>query len=78
MITSAQATAAYLRQIAAPSTPVYAVGQEGLIAALRAEGVEVVGNVEQHDNGKFAWILDPYGRKIELWEPVPSKEDPHL
>ena len=51
---------------------------EGLIAALRAEGVEVVGDISTEANGKFAWILDPEGRKVELWEPVPSAEDPYL
>ena len=51
---------------------------ESLIAALRSEGVEVVGDIEQHENGKFAWILDPEGRKVELWEPVPSRDDPYL
>jgi predicted enzyme related to lactoylglutathione lyase len=50
----------------------------GLIAALKAEGVEVVGEIEQHPNGKFAWILDPEGRKVELWEPVASADDPYL
>jgi len=50
----------------------------GLIDALRAEGVEVVGEIEDHENGRFAWILDPEGRKIELWQPVPSREDPYL
>jgi len=51
---------------------------EGLIAALETEGVHIVGEIQQHENGKFAWILDPEGRKIELWEPVPSKDDPYL
>ena len=51
---------------------------EGLMAALKAEGVEVVGEIQQHENGKFGWILDPEGRKIELWEPVPSRDDPYL
>jgi catechol 2,3-dioxygenase-like lactoylglutathione lyase family enzyme len=51
---------------------------EALVAALLEGGVEVVGEIEQHPNGKFAWILDPEGRKIELWEPVPSNEDPYL
>lgn len=51
---------------------------DGLITALKKEGVEVVGEVEVHENGKFAWILDPEGRKIELWQPVPSREDPYL
>lgn len=50
----------------------------GLIAALRDAGVEVVGELEEHPNGKFAWILDPEGRKIELWEPVASSQDPYL
>jgi predicted enzyme related to lactoylglutathione lyase len=51
---------------------------EGLIAALREEGVEVVGEISEEPNGKFAWILDAEGRKVELWEPVPSAEDPYL
>lgn len=50
----------------------------GLIASLKEGGVEVVGEVEEHPNGKFAWILDSDGRKIELWEPVDSAEDPYL
>lgn len=50
----------------------------GMIAALRAAGVEIVGEVEQHPNGAFAWVLDPEGRKIELWQPVPARDDPYL
>lgn len=49
-----------------------------LIAALKEEGVEVVGAIEQHENGKFAWIRDPEGRRVELWEPVDPKDDPYL
>jgi hypothetical protein len=30
--------------------------------------VQIVGDMEVHDYGKFAWILDPDGRKVELWE----------
>ena len=51
---------------------------ERLLVALREAGVEVVGQMEEHPNGKFAWVLDPEGRRIELWEPVPSAEDPYL
>ena len=51
---------------------------EALLAALKAEGVEVVGGPDTEENGKFAWILDPEGRKIELWEPVDSDVDPYL
>ncbi|HET9769029.1 MAG TPA: VOC family protein [Thermoanaerobaculia bacterium] len=41
-----------------------------LLAQLRAGGVEVVGGPESHENGKFAWIMDPDGNKVELWEPM--------
>ena len=40
-----------------------------LLAELRAAGVEVISGPESHENGKFAWILDPDGNKVELWEP---------
>lgn len=40
-----------------------------LLSQLRAGGVEVVGGPEAHENGKFAWIMDPDGNKLELWEP---------
>jgi predicted enzyme related to lactoylglutathione lyase len=41
-----------------------------LLELLRGEGVTIVGDMETHSYGKFAWILDPEGNKIELWEPV--------
>jgi predicted enzyme related to lactoylglutathione lyase len=41
-----------------------------LLAGLRAAGVEVVGGPESHENGKFAWIMDPDGNKVELWQPM--------
>ncbi|MGE3276621.1 MAG: VOC family protein [Vicinamibacterales bacterium] len=40
-----------------------------LIADLRLAGVEVLKGPESHENGKFAWIVDPEGNKVELWEP---------
>lgn len=42
---------------------------DALVIALRAEGVEVLGR-EDADYGRFAWIMDPEGNRIELWEPV--------
>ena len=42
---------------------------EALLEALRAEGVEVDPKVEAHEYGKFGWITDPEGNRIELWEP---------
>jgi predicted enzyme related to lactoylglutathione lyase len=46
---------------------------EELLAELKREGVEVDPRVETHDYGKFAWIVDPEGNRIELWEPKTSK-----
>ena len=40
-----------------------------LLKALQEEGVQIVGEVHESEYGKFGWILDPEGRKIELWEP---------
>ncbi|NND77618.1 MAG: VOC family protein [Flavobacteriales bacterium] len=41
-----------------------------LIEELRENGVEIVGEIEEYEYGKFAHIMDPEGSKIELWEPV--------
>jgi predicted enzyme related to lactoylglutathione lyase len=41
-----------------------------MIAQLRAGGIEVIRGPESHENGKFAWIMDPDGNKVELWEPM--------
>jgi predicted enzyme related to lactoylglutathione lyase len=43
---------------------------DALLEVLKAEGVTVVGTTEVYDYGKFGWIMDPEGNKIELWEPV--------
>ena len=40
-----------------------------LLEQLRKEGVTIVGEIEEYGYGKFGWILDPEGNKIELWEP---------
>ncbi len=40
-----------------------------LLAALRAEGVQVDDKVEESEYGKFGWVVDPEGNKLELWEP---------
>jgi catechol 2,3-dioxygenase-like lactoylglutathione lyase family enzyme len=51
---------------------------DALWTHLKASGVECLGEVEQHPNGKFAWIIDLDGRKVELWEPIDPVEDPYL
>jgi predicted enzyme related to lactoylglutathione lyase len=40
-----------------------------LLKVLKEEGVQIVGEVEEYPYGKFGWIMDPDGNKIELWEP---------
>lgn len=41
----------------------------GLLAALRAEGCQVLDKVDESEYGKFGWVLDPEGNKLELWQP---------
>lgn len=43
-----------------------------LLEKLQKEGVTVIGEMQEFDYGKFGWILDPDGNKIELWEPIDS------
>ncbi|TAK14143.1 MAG: VOC family protein [Acidobacteria bacterium] len=40
-----------------------------LVAALKAEGCNVDDKIEETDFGKFGWVTDPEGNRIELWEP---------
>jgi predicted enzyme related to lactoylglutathione lyase len=42
---------------------------DGLLERLRGEGVWIDPNREDHDYGRFAWIMDPEGNRIKLWEP---------
>jgi catechol 2,3-dioxygenase-like lactoylglutathione lyase family enzyme len=42
---------------------------DALLELLRAEGVEIDPHREDYDYGRFAWIMDPDGNRIELWEP---------
>ena len=43
---------------------------DGVLAKAAAEGVEPTGRQDDESFGKFAWIMDPTGLKIELWEPA--------
>ncbi|SKB48612.1 Catechol 2,3-dioxygenase [Salegentibacter holothuriorum] len=42
---------------------------EELLKALKTEGVEVMDEIQKVEEGKFGWIMDLEGNKIELWEP---------
>lgn len=44
-----------------------------LLNRLKEEGIEAIGKTESVDYGNFAWIMDPEGNKIELWEPAEEK-----
>ena len=44
-----------------------------LLAALKAEGCNVVDRTDESEQGKFGWVIDPDGNKVELWEP-PAEE----
>ncbi len=41
---------------------------DAMLAQLRANGVKTLKGPESHENGKFLWLLDPDGNKVELWE----------
>ncbi len=62
----------------APSTAAFMINYRvadlrGLVATLRAEGCNVLDKTEESEYGKFAWVLDPEGNKVELWEPPPGQ-----
>ena len=42
---------------------------DAVLDALRAEGVTIDPKRQDAEYGRFAWIIDPEGNKIELWEP---------
>ena len=44
-----------------------------LVAALKAEGCDVLEELEESDYGTFAWVIDPEGNKVELWQAPPRQ-----
>ena len=40
-----------------------------LIEALKEEGCNVLDKIDDSEYGKFGWVIDPEGNKVELWEP---------
>lgn len=47
-----------------------------ILDRLREEGVKVEDKVEETRYGKFGWIFDPEGNRIELWEPPRNYRSP--
>jgi len=61
----------------APSTAPFMINflvddLDGVLERVRAEGVEVLKQDNDDPSGRFAWILDPAGVKIELWQAPPE------
>ncbi len=44
-----------------------------LLASLRAEGCNVLEKTDDSEYGKFGWVMDPEGNKVELWQPPPGQ-----
>jgi predicted enzyme related to lactoylglutathione lyase len=42
---------------------------DSLLKALRDEGCNVLEKTEDSEYGKFGWVIDPEGNKVELWQP---------
>ena len=40
-----------------------------LVKALKEEGCNVLEKIDESEYGKFAWVIDPEGNKVELWQP---------
>jgi predicted enzyme related to lactoylglutathione lyase len=58
----------------APSTSSFMVNYRvedlvALLQALRAEGCDVLEKTDDSEYGKFGWVMDPEGNKVELWQP---------
>jgi predicted enzyme related to lactoylglutathione lyase len=44
---------------------------DAMLAQLRAAGADVAGDVQDMEGvGRFAWVSDPEGNRIELWQPA--------
>lgn len=46
---------------------------DAVLARLKAGGVPVLKRDDSDPQGRFAWVLDPDGTKIELWQPHAGK-----
>jgi predicted enzyme related to lactoylglutathione lyase len=42
---------------------------DALLTLLREEGCDVDEKVEESEYGKFGWVMDPEGNRVELWQP---------
>ena len=49
---------------------------DALLAKMKSSGMTTEPKREDSDYGRFAWVFDPEGNKIELWEPEPPSATP--
>jgi catechol 2,3-dioxygenase-like lactoylglutathione lyase family enzyme len=54
-----------------PNTMKRVTGIGGIFFRVRDPAVDP--KIEEYDYGRFAWIMDPEGNRVELWEPRPNK-----
>ena len=70
------------REVALSSAPDEANGGfrvrdlDAMLAQLRALGADVEDKVEDHDYGRFGWVRDPEGNRVELWQPAADQLEP--
>lgn len=62
----------------APSTAPFMINYRvedlhALIKILKEEGCQVLEKVDDSEYGKFGWVIDPEGNKVELWQPPPGQ-----
>ena len=58
----------------APSTSSFMINYrvadlDALLRLLREEGCNVIDKTDDSEYGKFGWVMDPEGNKVELWQP---------
>ncbi len=64
----------YFDPSTAPFMINYRVGDlDAILEQLRSQGVEVDDKMEESEYGRFAWVMDPEGNRLELWEPPKQK-----
>jgi catechol 2,3-dioxygenase-like lactoylglutathione lyase family enzyme len=68
------ATSKYFDPSSAPFMINYIVDDmDAILARLASGSVRIDPKREDHDYGRFAWVYDPDGNKIELWQPPQAK-----
>jgi hypothetical protein len=56
-----------MRRTASPSSA-------AILQALRDGGCNLLETTDDSEYGKFGWVMDPEGNKVELWQPPPGSE----